>query len=76
MITTEFELALRCPFDYTHQATLSRDDQELRCNQCAVLFPIKLGTPSFIARECTVPEQTEEFSQLPCQRRRNRAKSR
>jgi len=61
---------LRCPLDHTRQATLSREDQVLRCSQCAVTFPIKQGLPILLVDEAILPPHIQEVSGLPCRKKR------
>ena len=70
-----FLTQLRCPLDPTREATLSREEQQLVCSECAVHFPIKQGLPVLIPDEGELPAGMREISQLPCQRRANRRKS-
>ena len=66
---------LRCPLDPERQATLTREDQHLRCKGCRVHFPVKQGLPVLVPDEAELPDGMREFSQLPCQRRANRRKN-
>jgi uncharacterized protein YbaR (Trm112 family) len=70
-----FLAQLRCPLDPQREATLSRNEQQLVCDNCHACFPIKQGLPVLVPDEAELPEGMREVSQLPCQRRENRRKN-
>ena len=60
---------LRCPIDPKREGTLVRDRENLVCQCCNVIFPVKQGLPVLIASEAVLPDNCPSIDRLPCRRR-------
>jgi len=67
MISQELLDILRCPLDPSH-TRLSLEGNQLVCQRCRLLFPIKDGFPVLVVEEATLPPGCDSLDQLPCQR--------
>jgi uncharacterized protein YbaR (Trm112 family) len=67
MISQELLDILRCPLSPSTTRLLMENDH-LKCERCALRFPIKDGFPVLVAEEAELPEGCASLSQLPCQR--------
>jgi uncharacterized protein YbaR (Trm112 family) len=67
MIDSDFLEILRCPLNPS-RTRLTQEDGKLRCDRCALRFPIKDGFPVLVAEEAELPAGCESLADLPCQR--------
>ena len=67
MINPELLEILRCPLSPS-RARLLLQDSRLRCERCALGFPIKDGFPILVVEEAELPVGCESVAQLPCQK--------
>lgn len=58
---------LRCPLS-PGRARLTPVADGLRCDGCALHFPIRDGFPILVVEEATLPPGCDRLAQLPCQR--------
>jgi uncharacterized protein YbaR (Trm112 family) len=70
MISPDLLQLLRCPWDPRRQTPLSLGEGHLRCEQCALRFPIRDGFPVLVVEEAQLPAGCRSLDQLPCQENR------
>lgn len=69
MINEDLLAILRCPLNPSQSRLLLEKDQ-LRCEQCSLIFRIKDGFPILVAEEAELPRGCETLGDLPCQKKK------
>jgi uncharacterized protein YbaR (Trm112 family) len=59
---------LRCPMD--RRSRLIAEGDHLRCERCALVFPVQDGFAKMIVEEAGLPAGCSTLEQLPCQQER------
>lgn len=67
MIPEDLLAILRCPM-LPSTTRLVLDGDHLRCERCALRFPIKDGFPILVVDEAELPPGCESVRDLPCQK--------
>lgn len=67
MISAELLEILRCPLNPS-KTRLVADGDHLKCERCALRFPIRDGFPNLVAEEAELPSGCHSLAELPCQR--------